>query len=115
MHLLLDTNESRFTFISHEGALDQTQWNQVHLDDSLVRTIEKSYSGEIESIFLIQGKGGFAQTREGVVFANLYALLKGVELRELTAEDLSQPVNKWLSKKPVHSLSPNYFAEPNIS
>ena len=115
MYLIIDTNESRFALAGKEALPESFEWYLVKTDQSLPRMVQQAYTGEPQGIFLLQGKGGFSQTREGIVFANLYSALKGVELREIEEGDLTHPLSTWLLKPVVHSLKAEYYTEPNIS
>ena len=113
MYLIIDTNESRFAVAAKDAVA--YDWRSVEQSQSLPQEVKDAYTGEPLGIFLLQGKGGFSQTREGIVFANLYSALKGVELREIEEEDLKHPLSTWLLKPVVHSISAEYYMEPNIT
>jgi len=118
MYLFIDTNESRFAFFQEKEAFDHLQWNNVVQEQSLAREIQKKHT-EIEAIIVLQGKGGFSQTREGIVFANIFNQTKQTPILAVTDQGLeSRSLDQILidlketGNKP---LMPHYFAEANIS
>lgn len=113
MYLVLDTNESRFALVPQSGG--DLEWREVGFDESLPRELQSAYTGNYDGIFLVQGRGGFSQTREGVVTANLLGMLQQIPLRELQEEELALSVDAWLSKDPQPSFKAEYYTEPNIS
>ncbi len=118
MYLFIDTNESRFAFFQEKETFEHLQWNAVEQEQSLSREI-KAKSTHFKGIIVLQGKGGFSQTREGIVFANIFNQTKQIPIMAISADDLeSQSLDelvvqlKATGNKP---LMPHYFAEANIS
>lgn len=118
MYLFIDTNQSRFAFFQHGETFDQLQWNTVSQNQSLSREIQAKMTS-FKGILVLQGKGAFSQTREGVVFANIYHQVKQVPLLSLSEDELEGKeltmLVEDLENDPKGVLLPHYFAEPNIS
>ena len=118
MYLLIDTNESRFSLFEPKDSLTDLPWVNVQRDKSLTREIrgqKKHFKGSV----VLQGKGVFSQTREGVVFANIFRQAKQVPILSVTEEELSSKNAESLEGELLGStqqvLLPHYFAEPNIT
>ena len=118
MYLFIDTNESRFAFFQEKESFAQLQWNNVEQEQSLSREIKAKHT-HFKGILVLQGKGGFSQTREGIVFANIFNQTKQIPILAISEEDtesksLDQLVVQ-LKEEGNKPLMPHYFAEANIS
>lgn len=91
----------------------------VHATEQALSAIGVKSATEVEQITVIQGKGGFSDTRGAVVLANTLAWQKpGLKLHEILATDSATRLTETdlvQQGKAVTELKPVYFAEPNIT
>ncbi len=125
--LILDSNRRRIGLAADFGA--DIAWSAAgDRDKGYVNSVQEAIANallkvtDIRHITVVQGTGGFSDTRAAVLFATMVAWQQeGTKLFEIT-ETPGQPLQiietgeeyAKLSKA-VTELKPRYFAEPNIT
>lgn len=125
--LILDSNRRRIGLAKDFGA--DVVWSAAgDRDKGYVNSVQQAIAAaeytvtDIGHITVVQGTGGFSDTRSAVLFATMIAWQQeGTKLSEIV-EEPGQPVQAIETgaqygklAKVVKELKPRYFAEPNIT
>lgn len=126
MYLLINTNNNQIALCSdaqHDGS---PAWKDIEKEASFVFQVkalleaENLESSDIKGAVIIQGRGSYSDTRTGIVFANIFKLLKNIPIVALQEDRISQtmPLNQVLAQLLEGEkgyVKAEYASEPNIT
>jgi len=122
MILIIDTNTKRFA-LTTEG--EDLSWFYVIQDEpenqkdwiAVLKSLlfeKKTSLSRLKKVVVIQGKGGFSDTRSGVVIANTLAFAKETAIVSVSQEEFDN--GEWVKKSASNNqIAPEYYAPANIS
>lgn len=120
MYIIINTNESKFYLAktlksANKHAIDFDKDITLSQQISVYLNKQKTTIELLTGILVIQGKGGFSDTRHGAVFANIMAYARSIPVASISEEHLKgADLSKLFKSQTSQYIKPEYSGPPNI-